>query len=335
MWERIRVILRKEFIQMLRNPRMRGMLFLAPLIQLVMFGYAVTLDVDHARIAWRDMSHTPESRALRARFEGSGRFDVVALAESEEDVQRLLDRSEVHAVVAVLPGFARDLARGKNGASAGLAGWDELQHGFARLRLCRRSHRRVRPGCFAQPLKEPTDDPGNASEQLRQTRHGAGRLQHARLVQSGSAKPQFFHSGGYGKSSADADADVDCPGDHPGERNRHDGAADGHAYAAHRTDAREDAAFCAGRVNQHDDRDGCGAVALSDPFSRQFFSPDILLSSVSDAQPGSRYVPFNNFKYAAAGKYGLVFYHNARVHVERFCFPHQQHAAVRAIPHLP
>ena len=113
MWERIRVILRKEFIQMLRNPRMRGMLFLAPLIQLVMFGYAVTLDVDHARIAWRDMSRTPESRALRARFEGSGRFDVVALPESEEDVQRLLDRSEVHAVVAVLPGFARDLARGR------------------------------------------------------------------------------------------------------------------------------------------------------------------------------------------------------------------------------
>ena len=113
MWDRIRVILRKEFIQMLRNPRMRGMLFLAPLIQLVMFGYAVTLDVDHARIAWRDMSRTPESRALRTRFEGSGRFDVVALPESEEDVQRLLDRSEVHAVVAVLPGFARDLARGR------------------------------------------------------------------------------------------------------------------------------------------------------------------------------------------------------------------------------
>jgi ABC-2 type transport system permease protein len=113
MWDRILVILRKEFIQMLRNPRMRGMLFLAPLIQLVLFGYAVTLDVDHARIAFRDMSRTPESRALRTRFEASGRFEVVALPESEEDVQRLLDRSDVHAVVAVLPTFARDLARGK------------------------------------------------------------------------------------------------------------------------------------------------------------------------------------------------------------------------------
>jgi ABC-2 type transport system permease protein len=113
MWERIRTILRKEIIQMLREPRMRALLFLPPLIQLLIFGYAVTLDVDHARIAWMDMSHTPESRALRARFEGSGRFDVVAEPANEEEVQKILDRSEVHAVVAVLPDFARNLARGR------------------------------------------------------------------------------------------------------------------------------------------------------------------------------------------------------------------------------
>jgi ABC-2 type transport system permease protein len=112
-WERILVILRKEFIQVLREPRMRSMLFLPPLIQLVVFGYAVTLDVDHARIAWMDMSRTPESRALRNRFEGSGHFEIAAIAESEEDVQHLLDQSEVKAVVAVLPSFARDLARGR------------------------------------------------------------------------------------------------------------------------------------------------------------------------------------------------------------------------------
>jgi ABC-2 type transport system permease protein len=113
MWERIRVIVHKEFIQVLREPRMRALLFLPPILQLVIFGYAVSLDVDHARIAWMDMSQTPESRALRARFESCGRFDVVALPGSEDEVQHLLDRSEVHAVVAVLPEFARDLARGR------------------------------------------------------------------------------------------------------------------------------------------------------------------------------------------------------------------------------
>jgi len=114
MWERVGVILKKEFIQTLRNPRMRFLLFLPPVLQLVIFGYAVTLDVDHARIAWMDMDHTPESRALLAKFEGSGRFEIVATPRSEAEVQRILDRSEAHAVIRVLPGFARDLARGRS-----------------------------------------------------------------------------------------------------------------------------------------------------------------------------------------------------------------------------
>jgi ABC-2 type transport system permease protein len=114
MWERIRVILRKEFIQALREPRMRVLLFVPPVVQLIVFGFAVNLDVDHARIAWMDMDRTPESRDLRARFEGSRRFDVVALPRNEEEVRTLLDRSEVQAVIRVLPNFARDMVRGQS-----------------------------------------------------------------------------------------------------------------------------------------------------------------------------------------------------------------------------
>jgi ABC-2 type transport system permease protein len=111
MWERIYMIMRKEFIQALREPRMRIMLFLPPLLQLVLFGFAVNLDVDHARIAWMDMDRTPESRDLRYRFEGSGRFEVVAEPRTEEEVRQLLDRAKVEAVIRVLPEFARDLMR--------------------------------------------------------------------------------------------------------------------------------------------------------------------------------------------------------------------------------
>jgi len=114
MWERVGVILRKEFIQVLREPRMRGLLFIPPLLQLIIFGYAVTLDVDNARIAWMDNDGTPESRALLARFEGSGRFQLVATPRSEQDVQNILDHGEAHAVVRVLPGFARNLARNQS-----------------------------------------------------------------------------------------------------------------------------------------------------------------------------------------------------------------------------
>jgi ABC-2 type transport system permease protein len=113
MWERIRVILRKEFIQALREPRMRILLFVPPILQSIIFGFAVNLDVDHARIAWMDMDRTPASRDLRERFEGSGRFDVVALPRNEAEVQRALDAGEAQAVVRVLPGFERDLKRGR------------------------------------------------------------------------------------------------------------------------------------------------------------------------------------------------------------------------------
>jgi ABC-2 type transport system permease protein len=114
MWERIVVILRKELIQLFREPRMRGLLFIPPILQLLIFGYAVTLDVDNAKIAWMDGDNTPASRALLARFKGAGRFQIVAQPQSEAEVQSILDHGDAHGVVRVLPGFARDLARGQS-----------------------------------------------------------------------------------------------------------------------------------------------------------------------------------------------------------------------------
>jgi ABC-2 type transport system permease protein len=113
MIERLAVLIRKELLQALRNPRMRALLFGPPVVQLIIFGYAANLDVDYARIAWMDMDRTPESRALLAGFEGSGRFTIAAVPERDADMQALLDRGKVDAVVRVLPGFARDAARGR------------------------------------------------------------------------------------------------------------------------------------------------------------------------------------------------------------------------------
>lgn len=112
-WERIREIIIKELKQSLREPRMRATLFMPPLIQLLIFGYAVSLDVDHATIAWMDLDRSQESRELREAFTGSGRFEIVRTLENENDTQLALDRSEVMAVVRILPGFAADLARGR------------------------------------------------------------------------------------------------------------------------------------------------------------------------------------------------------------------------------
>ena len=77
----IEAIVRKEFLQMLRHRRMRVMLFLPPVIQLIVFGYACNLDVDTVRIAWMDGDHTPQSRDLLEAFTGSGRFLLNAVPQ--------------------------------------------------------------------------------------------------------------------------------------------------------------------------------------------------------------------------------------------------------------
>jgi drug efflux transport system permease protein len=116
MWRRLSVLVRKEFIQILREPRRRNMLFLPPLIQLIVFGYVVNLDVEHARIAWMDLDHTQASRNLLDDFKGSPYFRITSIANTEDDVRRLLDNGDVSAVVRVLPGFSRDLERGNTTA---------------------------------------------------------------------------------------------------------------------------------------------------------------------------------------------------------------------------
>jgi ABC-2 type transport system permease protein len=111
MWERIREIIRKEFIQTLRNPRMRVLLFGPPLIQLLIFGYAVNLDVQNAKIVWIDLDHSPEARELLADLQGSSYFNVEQI-QPRNDIEVLLDRGSAQGVIRVLPGFSRDIKRG-------------------------------------------------------------------------------------------------------------------------------------------------------------------------------------------------------------------------------
>lgn len=115
MWERIRVIIRKEFRQVLRDPRSRGMLVMPPIIQLLVFGFVVSLDVEHSKLAWFDRDQTPASRELLAAFRGSTYFTLVATPSTDAGVQDLLDHSKVDIIVSVLPGFARDMERGHTG----------------------------------------------------------------------------------------------------------------------------------------------------------------------------------------------------------------------------
>ena len=113
MWERIRVITIKEFRQALREPRMRFVLFVPPVLQLILFGFAVNLDISDAQLAWMDLDRTSASTNLRAAFDASPTFTVSRVIANEKEVQEVLDRGDVMAVVRVLPGFGKEVKRGQ------------------------------------------------------------------------------------------------------------------------------------------------------------------------------------------------------------------------------
>jgi len=115
MWDRIVTILRKELLQVLREPRLRMMVILPPVLQLIIFGFAVNLDVENARVAWFDQDRSAASRELGAMLANSRYFQVVARPETEAEAQLLLDRGAVLSVVRVGPGFGADMDRGRTG----------------------------------------------------------------------------------------------------------------------------------------------------------------------------------------------------------------------------
>jgi ABC-2 type transport system permease protein len=117
MWERIFTILRKEFRSVLRDPRMRVVIIGLPLIQTLIFGYAVTLDVRHVRMVLVDHDHTPASRALVARFTASGYFDVVSRTLDETVASAAIDAAGAAAILRINAGFQADLAAGRPAAA--------------------------------------------------------------------------------------------------------------------------------------------------------------------------------------------------------------------------
>ena len=116
MWERIYRMLVKEFIQVLRDPRMKALIFVMPVVQLIMFGYAVTTDVDHIKTAVCDLDKSPQSRALIERFTASGYFTVVDNTDRPERLGELLDRGKAIIGIQINRGFADDLRSGRQAA---------------------------------------------------------------------------------------------------------------------------------------------------------------------------------------------------------------------------
>jgi ABC-2 type transport system permease protein len=113
MLSRITNILIKEFIQLWRDKWGRVRLIAPPLIQLLLFGYAATFEVYHVSTVVLDLDHTQESRELIARFTSSDRLRVARIAQTQDEINRMIDRSDAAVALIIHAGFANSLRKGQ------------------------------------------------------------------------------------------------------------------------------------------------------------------------------------------------------------------------------
>lgn len=152
MFGRLKQMLIKEFHQMLRDPRMRMVVFGFPVIQMMVMAFALNTDVVNIRTAVLDMDKSQESRELLDTFTAGGYFDIVADAGSWPQLQALLDRGDVRALIHVAPGYGEKIRSGEtakvqvitdgtdNNTTAIVNGYAErIVRDYARTVLSRRS----------------------------------------------------------------------------------------------------------------------------------------------------------------------------------------------------
>jgi len=113
---RVGHMLRKEFIQTLRDPHTRFLLIGPPIIQMLVFGYAATLEVKHVQLAVLDLDKTQESRELVAHFSASRYFNLEKYARRRDELREGIDRGDFLLALEIDSGFAERLRNGQ-GAS--------------------------------------------------------------------------------------------------------------------------------------------------------------------------------------------------------------------------
>ncbi len=110
---RFRAVARKEFIHVIRDPRALGIAILLPLVLLLLFGYALTLDVDKVPIVIWDQSQTPQSRELASRFTASRYFSLVRSVDSYGEIVDALDHGRALMGLVLPVEFGRLVSAGR------------------------------------------------------------------------------------------------------------------------------------------------------------------------------------------------------------------------------
>ena len=118
-WLRLQSMIRKEFRQMGRNPVLLRVLLIAPIFQLIMFGYAATTDVEHVPVVICDQSNSRERRAITGAIGASRFFNLIGFVEDYRDLKTVLDAGDAQLALHIPVDFDRRLRRNE-AASVGL-----------------------------------------------------------------------------------------------------------------------------------------------------------------------------------------------------------------------
>jgi len=110
---RIRELVRKEFIQIFRDKRNRPILIVAPLIQILIFGYVVNFDINIIHVALLDQSRTLESRKIVDAFSANHLFQIDNIVHNSQEMEEILIRGKADIGLKIGPDLARKIRRGE------------------------------------------------------------------------------------------------------------------------------------------------------------------------------------------------------------------------------
>ena len=111
---RVRAVARKELLHILRDPRSLGMAIAIPMLMLILFGFALTVDVDDVPLVVWDQSLSPASRELLSRFDGSPYFSLAGSVRNERELEEAVDRREALVGLVIPADFAQRIEAGRS-----------------------------------------------------------------------------------------------------------------------------------------------------------------------------------------------------------------------------
>ena len=109
-------IVKKEFIQIKRDKASFGIAIMMPIIMMVLFGYAVTTELDNISTVVLDQNHTKESREFIKSFENTGYFNITKEENNIEKIQSAMDSGLVHAAIIIPPDYSNKILKGEKPA---------------------------------------------------------------------------------------------------------------------------------------------------------------------------------------------------------------------------